>query len=200
MPEPLFLYISEQITIMTEEEKMMAGMPYNTTAPELLAKLNANKDRVWEYNNTRPSDREHRKELMKSILGKSGERFLVIQPFYCDYGFNIEVGEDFISNYNFTVLDEAKVKIGNHVFIGPNVGIYTACHPLEPEERNKSIEWGRPVTIGDNVWIGGGVTICPGVTIGNNVTVGAGSIVVKDIPDNSVAVGNPARVVKTLKL
>ncbi|MEG1573707.1 MAG: sugar O-acetyltransferase [Bacteroidales bacterium] len=185
---------------MTEEEKMLAGMPYDTTSPELLTKLALNKDRIWEYNNIKPSDKGAHKKLLKTILGASGERFIIIPPFYCDFGFNIEVGEDFIANFNFTVLDEAKVRIGKNVFIGPNVGIYTACHPLEPVERNKFTEWSRAVTIGDNVWIGGGVTICPGVTIGNNVTIGAGSVVVKDIADNCVAVGNPAREIKRLEL
>jgi maltose O-acetyltransferase len=107
-------------------------------------------------------------------------------------------GENFFANFCFTVLDEAKVIIGDNAFIGPNVSIYTACHPLDAEERNKQIEWAEPVTIGDNVWIGGSVTILPGVTIGNNAVIGAGSVVVKDIPDSCVAAGNPARVIKQI--
>ena len=115
-----------------------------------------------------------------------------------DYGCNIFVGRCFFANFNFTVLDEAPVTIGDDCFIGPNVSIYTACHSTDPVERNSRREWAKPVTIGDNVWIGGSVTILPGVTIGSNVTIGAGSVVVKDIPDGCVAVGNPCRVVKML--
>lgn len=180
----------------TEEYKMLNKQQYNATDPNLLAKLNRMKDLLWEYNQLRPSLKEERKCLLQKMLGHMGKNILIIQPFYCDYGFNIEIGEDFFANFGFTVLDQAKVRIGDHAFIGPNVSIYTACHPLDPYERNKNIEWGEPVTIGDNVWIGGSVTICPGVTIGNNVTIGAGSVVVKNIPDNCVAVGNPARVIK----
>lgn len=181
-----------------EERKMLNGEPYYAADEELIRKLNATKDLIWEYNNLRPSMREERTALIKKLLRKTGERFLILQPFYCDYGSNIEIGEDFFSNFGFTVLDEAQVRIGSHAFIGPNVGIYTACHPLDAEERNKQTEWAEPVTIGDNVWIGGSVTICPGVTIGNNVVIGAGSVVVKDIPDNCVAVGNPAHVIKKI--
>ena len=116
----------------------------------------------------------------------------------CDYGKQISVGKRFFANFNFTVLDEAPVTIGDDCFIGPNVSIYTACHSIDPVERNSRREWAEPVTIGDNVWIGGSVTILPGVTIGDNVTIGAGSVVTKDIPSNSVAVGNPCKVIRTL--
>ncbi|MBD5274716.1 MAG: sugar O-acetyltransferase, partial [Bacteroides sp.] len=112
---------------------------------------------------------------------------------------NIHIGECFFANFNLTILDEAEVRIGDYCFIGPNVSIYTACHPLDPVERNKFLEWAEPVTIGNNVWIGGSTTICPGVTIGDNVVIGAGSVVTKDIPSNVVAVGNPARIIKHLE-
>lgn len=184
------------ISPMTEKEKMEAGLPFLASSPEVLEGLHSNQDRVYEYNQIRPSDYETRTKKIKEILGATGEHIIVNQPFHCDYGTNIHVGEAFFANFNFTVLDEGRVTIGDHCYIGPNVGIYTACHPLDPMERNKNIEWAEPVIIGHNVWIGGGVTICPGVTIGDNVTIGAGSVVVKDIPSNCVAVGNPCRPVK----
>ena len=177
-------------------DDMVSGREYDATHPYLLERLNATKDRIWEYNKMRPSMLKERNELLRSLLGKSDGDTFINQPFYCDYGSNIRVGRRFFANFNFTVLDEAAVTVGDNCFIGPNVSIYTACHSTDPIERNSRREWAKPVTIGDNVWIGGSVTILPGVTIGSNVTIGAGSVVVKDIPDGCVAVGNPCRVVK----
>ena len=177
-------------------DDMVSGREYDATHPYLLERLNAIKDRIWEYNKLRPSMLKERNELLRGLLGKSDGDTFINQPFYCDYGSNIRVGRRFFANFNFTVLDEALVTIGDDCFIGPNVSIYTACHSTDPVERNSRREWAKPVTIGDNVWIGGSVTILPGVTIGSNVTIGAGSVVVKDIPDGCVAVGNPCRVVK----
>lgn len=177
-------------------DDMVSGREYDATHPYLLERLNATKDRIWEYNKLRPSMLKERNELLRGLLGKSDGDTFINQPFYCDYGCNILVGRRFFANFNFTVLDEALVTIGDDCFIGPNVSIYTACHSTDPVERNSRREWAKPVTIGDNVWIGGSVTILPGVTIGSNVTIGAGSVVVKDIPDGCVAVGNPCRVVK----
>ena len=179
-------------------DDMVSGREYDATHPYLLERLNATKDRIWEYNKMRPSMLKERNELLRGLLGKSDGDTFINQPFYCDYGSNIRVGRRFFANFNFTVLDEALVTIGDDCFIGPNVSIYTACHSTDPEERNSRREWAKPVTIGDNVWIGGSVTILPGVTIGSNVTIGAGSVVVKDIPDGCVAVGNPCKVVKYL--
>ena len=180
-------------------DDMVSGREYDATHPYLLERLNATKDRIWEYNKMRPSMLKERNELLRGLLGKSDGDTFINQPFYCDYGSNIRVGRRFFANFNFTVLDEALVTIGDDCFIGPNVSIYTACHSTDPVERNSRREWAKPVTIGDNVWIGGSVTILPGVTIGSNVTIGAGSVVVKDIPDGCVAVGNPCRVVKFLE-
>ena len=177
-------------------DDMVSGREYDATHPYLLERLNAIKDRIWEYNKLRPSMLKERNELLRGLLGKSDGDTFINQPFYCDYGCNILVGRRFFANFNFTVLDEALVTIGDDCFIGPNVSIYTACHSTDPVERNSRREWAKPVTIGDNVWIGGSVTILTGVTIGSNVTIGAGSVVVKDIPDGCVAVGNPCRVVK----
>ena len=179
-------------------DDMVSGREYDATHPYLLERLNAIKDRIWEYNKLRPSMLKERNELLRGLLGKSDGDTFINQPFYCDYGSNIRVGRRFFANFNFTVLDEALVTIGDDCFIGPNVSIYTACHSTDPIERNSRREWAKPVTIGDNVWIGGSVTILPGVTIGSNVTIGAGSVVVKDIPDGCVAVGNPCRVLKML--
>jgi maltose O-acetyltransferase len=184
---------------MTEKEKMLAGEIYSAVDPELLRELNEVKEVIYEYNSLRPSEHEKRLEILKSLLGHIGDDAIIInQPFYCDYGKQIRVGKRFFANFSFTVLDEANVTIGDDCFIGPNVSIYTACHSTDPVERNSRKEWALPVAVGNNVWIGGAVTILPGVTIGDNVTIGAGSVVVRDIPSNCVAVGNPCKVVRKL--
>ena len=185
----------------TKEEiwrKMVEGEVYDAANPDLLKKLEETRELIWEFNNLRPSKKDDLKALLCRLLGSHGEYFQINQPFRCDYGENIHIGENFFANFNLTVLDEAEVRIGDNCFIGPNVSIYTACHPLDSENRNKALEWAEPVTIGHNVWIGGSVTICPGVTIGDNVVIGAGSTVTKDIPSNVVAAGNPARVIRRL--
>ena len=183
----------------TEKEKMLSGEVYSAVDPELLRELNAVKDIIHEYNALRPSDMERRREILMGLIGHIADSNAIInQPFYCDYGKNISLGRRFFANFNFTVLDEAYVKIGDDCFVGPNVSIYTACHSTDPMERNSRREWALPVTIGNNVWIGGSVTILAGVTIGDNVTIGAGSVVVRDIPSNSIAVGNPCRVVRNI--
>ena len=184
---------------MTEKEKMLSGQIYSAVDKELLDELYATKEVVQRYNSLSPLDNAGRLELLKRLLGHIGDDAVIInQPFYCDYGKQISVGKRFFANFHFTVLDEATVTIGDDCFIGPNVSIYTACHSTDPIERNTRQEWAEPVTIGNNVWIGGSVTILPGVTIGDNVTIGAGSVVTKDIPSGTVAVGNPCRVIKVL--
>ena len=180
---------------MTEKEKMLAGEVYSAIDPELIEELMATREVLYEYNSLRPSQTQRMKEILKGLLGD----FLINQPFRCDYGKQISIGKRFFANFNFTVLDEAPVTIGDDCFIGPNVSIYTACHSTDPVERNSRREWAEPVSIGNNVWIGGSVTILPGVTIGDNVTIGAGSVVTKDIPSNSIAVGNPCKVIKKLE-
>lgn len=136
-------------------------------------------------------------DVVKELLGQS-EGAWINPPFYCDYGFNIEVGKNFFANYNCTMLDVSKITIGENCFMASNVAIYTAGHPIHPDSRNSMYEYGIPVTIGDNVWIGGNTVICPGVTIGSNCVIGAGSVVTKDIPDWSVAAGNPCRVIRKI--
>jgi maltose O-acetyltransferase len=184
---------------MTEKERMLAGETYSAVDPQLLEELAVTREVVYDYNQLRPSENEKKLRLLKELLGHIGDDEIIInQPFRCDYGKQISVGKRFFANFNFTVLDEARVTIGDDCFIGPNVSIYTACHSTDPIERNSRREWAEPITIGNNVWIGGSVTILPGVTIGDNVTIGAGSVVTKDIPSNSVAVGNPCKVIKAL--
>lgn len=182
----------------TEWQKMLAGEVYDAYRQEFLDRLLSTRNEIYRFNNLPPSDITGQQEIIRALFGSCGERFIINQPFRCDYGCNIHIGEDFFANFNFTVLDEAQVRIGSHAFIGPNVSIFTACHPLDAENRNRFVEWAEPVTIGNNVWIGGDSTILPGVTIGNNVVIGAGSVVTKNIPDNVVAAGNPARIIKHL--
>ena len=184
---------------MTEKEKMIAGECYSAVDPQLLAELVETQEVLVEYNALPPADMQRKREILKSLLGHVADDEVIInQPFRCDYGKQISVGKRFFANFNFTVLDEAPVNIGDDCFIGPNVSIYTACHSTDPVRRNTRVEWARPVSIGNNVWIGGSVTILPGVSIGDNVTIGAGSVVVKDIPSNCVAAGNPCREVRRL--
>ncbi len=140
---------------------------------------------------------EEIKKIVKELLGKSEEAW-INPPFYCDYGSHIEVGKNFFANYNCTIIDVAKVKIGDNCQMAPNVAIYTAGHPVYPDTRNSAFEYGKEVTIGDNVWLGGNTVVCPGVHIGNNVVIGAGSVVTKDIPDWSIAAGNPCRVIRKI--
>ena len=184
---------------MTEKELMQSGLPYSAVDVQLLRELNATKEVIHRYNALMPSQTDELFSILKNLLGDIGDDHICInQPFYCDYGKQIRVGKRFFANFNFTVLDEAPVTIGDYCFIGPNVSIYTACHSTDPVERNSRKEWADPVTIGDNVWIGGSVTILPGVTIGDNTTIGAGSVVTKDIPANVVAAGNPCKVIRKL--
>lgn len=143
------------------------------------------------------ADLEGIKIVVKELFGKSEDAF-VNPPFYCDYGSHIEVGKNFFANYNCTLLDVAKIKIGNNCQMAPNVAIYTAGHPVHPVSRNSAYEYGKEVTIGDNVWLGGNTVVCPGVHIGNNVVIGAGSVVTKDIPDWCVAAGNPCKVIRKI--
>lgn len=177
---------------------MLSGQVYDASNPLLINKLMETREKLHEFNALQPSQLAEQRTILNALLGAHGKRFHFNQPFRCDYGCNIFIGEDFFANFNLTILDEAEVRIGSNCFIGPNVSIYTACHPLAPAERNLCLEWAEPVTIGDNVWIGGSVTILPGVSIGNNVVIGAGSVVTKSVPDNVVIGGNPARVIKKL--
>ena len=184
---------------MTEKEKAAKGLLYNANYdPELIREREAAKDILWEYNRLRPSQYAAREQLIRSLFGGIGEGFLIEQPFMCDYGYNIVVGKNFYSNHNLIILDAARVTIGDNVFIAPNVGIYTAGHPLDLAQRAAGLEYAYPVAIGDDVWIGGGVSILPGVSLGCGTTVGAGSVVTRSLPARVVAAGNPCRVIRQL--
>lgn len=182
---------------MTEKEKMLAQELYDADHNEELMRERTNvKDICFEYNNTKPSNTERRKELMKQIIGNIKGNFIIEQPFMCDYGYNIEIGENFYANHNLIILDANKVKFGDNVLIGPNCSFYTSGHPTDVNLRKQFLEYAKPIEVGNNVWIGGNVIVLPGVKIGDNVVIGAGSVVTKDIPSNSIAVGDPCRVVK----
>lgn len=186
--------------MQSEKEKMLRGEIYDANYdPELINERIRCKVMCRRYNDILPDRLEERAALLRSLLGKTGKTFLVEQPFYCDYGYNIEIGENFYSNVNLVILDGAKVKFGDNVFIAPNCGFHTAGHPLDVSRRNAGLEYARPITVGNNVWIGAGVNVLPGVTIGDNCVIGAGSVVNKDIPANSLAVGNPCRVIRSLE-
>lgn len=181
-----------------EWQKMLAGEVYDAFMPEFFDRLVETRRKLYKFNNLEPDRLDEQRAILRDLLGSCGERITVNQPFRCDYGCNIHVGEDFIANFNLTVLDEAEVHIGRNAFIGPNVSIYTACHPLDSERRDGNIQWARPVTIGESVWIGGGATILPGVTIGDRVVIGAGSVVTRDVPSDTLVAGNPARIIRQL--
>lgn len=183
---------------LTEKEKMLLGKLYNANDQNLINERIISKNLCFEYNRILPSSIIERKDLIKKLLGKTGENFHIEQPFYCDYGYNIEVGENFYTNVNVVILDCAKVTFGKNVLIAPNCGFYTAGHPFDIEQRNNAIEYAYPITVGDNVWIGAGCTILPGVIIGDNTVIGAGSVVTKDIPANVLAFGNPCRVIRKI--
>ena len=183
---------------MDQKERMLRGLPYKAWLDGLEAERDACKAKVYELNMLPPAERGRIPALLKDLFGKTGERLFVEPPFHCDYGWNIEVGENFFANYNLTVLDVGKVTFGDNVQIAPNVSIYTAGHPVHPMSRNSGYEYGIPITVGSNVWIGGSVVILPGVTIGDNAVIGAGSVVTKDIPANCIAAGNPCRVLREI--
>ena len=181
---------------MTEKQKMLMGIIYNAEETSLIEERNRAKSLTKQYNESRQEDRDYRKYLMGQIFGKLGQNVHLEAPFYLDYGYRTTIGDDFFSNFNLTILDGGGVEIGNRVFIGPNVGIYTVNHPTDARRLEKGYEWALPVKIGNKVWIGGGVTILPGVTIGDNTVIAAGSVVTQDVPANVVAAGNHCKVIK----
>lgn len=181
----------------TEREKMLAGELYDPLDPELVAGRTRARDLLWNLNATRESDAVLRRKLLEELLGTCGPGVWLQPPFYCDYGTNIHLGEKVYFNFNCVVLDVCEVRIGARSLFAPAVQILTATHPLDHELR-KTRELGKPISIGSDVWVGAGALILPGVTIGDRAVIGAGAVVTKDVPAGVLAVGNPARVVRTL--
>ena len=184
---------------MTEKEKQQAGELYNANDKELVAERVKAKKLCVEYNAIEYNDYQKKTRLLDRLVALRGENTWIEANFFCDYGYNIVIGDNFYANHNLVILDCADIEFGNNVFIGPNCGFYAAEHPIEANLRNQGLEYAKPIKVGSNVWIGGGVTVIGGVTIGDNVVIGAGSVVTKDIPSNCVAVGNPCAPTKTLE-
>ena len=185
---------------MTEKEKMIRGELYLANDP-LLVQERMNARRLTRlYNETIETEQEKRTEILRELFGSVGNNIYIEPTFRCDYGYNIHVGENFYANFDCVMLDVCEIRIGENCFIAPGVHIYTATHPLNPYERISGAEFGKAVTIGDNVWIGGRSVINPGVTIGNNVVIASGAVVPKDVPDNVVVGGNPAKILKEIEL
>ncbi|MBU3092357.1 sugar O-acetyltransferase [Clostridium sp. CF011] len=183
---------------MNEQQKMLNGEIYNAYDKDLVLLSNKARHLTKLYNNTDPEETIERINIIKKLLGEIGGNFEIEPPFHCDYGTNIEIGENFYANFNFLVLDDGLVKIGHDVLCAPNVSIFTATHLIDPKLRPKNADYTKAVTIGNNVWIGGGSIINPGVTIGDNSVIGSGSVVTKNIPANVIAVGNPCRIIKNI--
>ena len=183
---------------MTEKAKMLAGELYLAADEELVAERVNARRLARLYSATIETDDAQRREILRQWLGAIGETISIEPPFQCDYGSNIFVGNNFYANFGCILLDCARIEIGDNVLLAPNVQIYTAHHPTDPQLRLTGKELASPISIGNNVWLGGGVIVCPGVHIGDNTTIGAGSVVTKDIPANVIAVGNPCRVIRHL--
>ncbi|VEU77915.1 sugar O-acetyltransferase [Mycoplasmopsis columbinasalis] len=182
---------------LTNNQRRLKGKIYFGDN-EIVTLMDRAQKLTYKFNHTNPNKKQKLQKIIRKLLGKADSTTWINPPFHCDYGTNIEVGTNFFANFNLTILDGGKVRIGDNCMIAPNVSIFTAGHPIHPTTRNTMCCYGIPITIGNNVWIGGGSIICPGVTIGDNVVIGAGSVVVKDIPAWTIAVGNPARVLRTI--
>lgn len=184
---------------MTEYQKMLGGQLYNAQDGELQAMHRTAMELCHALNQLNPNQKEEARALLRQLLGRTGEHFTIKSTFWCDYGRHITIGENFFCNYNCVMLDCAPITFGDNVMVAPNCGFYTAAHPLDHTLRDEELEYAKPITVGDSVWIGGGVTVLPGVTIGSRAVIGGGSVVVHDIPEGVVAVGNPCRPIRTLK-
>lgn len=184
---------------MTEKEKMEHGMLYYADKDEQLQKERMLcKDQCFAYNQLKPSQTKEKRQIIAKLFGKTAEHFTITAPFWCDYGYQIEVGECFYTNHNCVLLDCAKITFGDYVFIGPNCCFTTAGHPIDYERRDDGLEFAYPITVGSHVWFGANVTVLPGVTIGDNVVIGSGSVVNKNVPSGVVVAGNPCRVIREI--
>ncbi len=181
----------------TERDKMLAGELYDPLDPELVAARDRARDLCQDLNATREADRDARRRILAELFGSGGDGVWMQPPFFCDYGTNIRLGRKVFFNFNCVVLDVCRVTVGDHTLFAPAVQIYTATHPLDPVLR-RTQEFGKPVVIGSDVWVGGGAIICPGVTVGDGSVIGAGSVVTKDVPAGVVAAGNPCRVLRAV--
>jgi maltose O-acetyltransferase len=186
------------VSVRTEKEKMLAGDLYRAGGDELRRDNKQARVLTRQFNATTEDEIEARTALLKQLFKSTGMNLYIEPPFRTDYGCNTSIGENFYANYDCIIIDVAPVKIGNNVMFGPRVCLYTAGHPIDAEVRNSLLEFGKPITVGDNVWIGGNTVVNPGVTIGNNCVIGSGSVVTKDIPDGVIAAGNPARVIRAI--
>lgn len=183
---------------MTEMERMRAGKLYIAQGDELIGNILRARRLVQQFNTADAMDFDLRDAVLKELLGRLGERSNINPPFYCDYGSNIFIGDHFFANYDCIFLDVCSITIGNNVFFGPRVSLYTASHPVDADVRRTDLEYGAPIVIGNDVWLGGNVVVNPGVTIGDNVVIGSGSVVTKDIPSGVIAAGNPCRVIREI--
>ncbi|MFD1017703.1 sugar O-acetyltransferase [Thalassobacillus hwangdonensis] len=183
---------------MTEKEKMINGELYDPSDQELVMDRQRARKITRELNNLKVYDEAQKKRLLEELFGTVSGYIGLETPFFCDYGYNIHVGDDFFANFDCVFLDVCEIRIGDRVMLGPKVQFYTATHPMDPKERASGREFGQPITVGHDVWIGGGAIINPGVTIGDNAVIGAGGVVTKDIPSGVFAAGNPARVIKNI--
>jgi maltose O-acetyltransferase len=183
---------------MTEREKMLAGELYDPLDPDLVAGRNRARDLCWALNATRESEADERRRIVRELFATGGDTVWMQPPFFCDYGSNIELGERVFFNFNCVVLDVCRVRIGGFTLFGPAVQIYAAMHPVDARQRRRE-EYGKPVDIGSDVWVGGGAIILPGVRIGSRTVIGAGSVVTRDVPDDVFAAGNPCRVIRALE-
>ena len=180
---------------VSERQKMLAGEMYDPFDPDLMAGRERARDLCQELNATREAQQGERRRILQNLFGKGGDSVWMQPPFFCDYGVNIELGERVFFNFNCIVLDVCRVRIGDYTLFGPAVQIYTPMHPLNAEQRRRE-EFGKPIDIGSDVWVGGGAIILPGVRIGSRAVIGAGSVVTRDVPDDVFAAGNPCRVIR----
>lgn len=187
-----------QSTMKTEKQKMRSGELYNALDAELSQERLSARLLLKEFNDSKEDEPERRKSILKKLIPRAGADLWLQPPFYCDYGYNMIIGDNVFFNFNCIVLDVMQVTIGSRTLFGPNVQIYTATHPMNFKERASGLELAKPISIGEDVWVGGSVVICPGVSIGDRSVIGAGSVVTKDIPADVLAAGNPCRVIRKL--
>ena len=186
--------------IESEMRQLESGMWMNGFTPGIGTALAETEETCFRLNAMPPSESAGREAIIRNLFGNIGHNFKIHSPFHCDFGFNITVGDNFVANFNLTILDEAEVRIGNNVFIGPNTTLCTVIHSLEPGERNEGIMCARPIAVGDNVWIAANAVILPGVTVGEGAVIGAGSVVTKDVEPYTVVAGNPARFLRRIEV